>query len=76
MIEKPSSIDPLDWEEVEFARTMPAGEKLWLGLDLFDRACKYMLMGIEHQFPGVDHDRALEILCERLDALERVESRQ
>lgn len=66
-------VDPLDQEEIEFARSMSPGDKMKLGLDLFDRACKYMLIGIRHEFPEIDDAQALEILRERL--LERWENR-
>lgn len=67
-------VDPLDLEEIEFARSMSPSDKLKLGLDLFDRSCEYMLIGIHHEFPKIDDAQALEILKERLDVLDQREN--
>lgn len=68
------SYSPLDQEEIVEARAMPPAEKLWLGLDLFDRSCQFMRGGIRLQFPDADDARVEGILRERLNVLRRVEN--
>jgi len=60
------SADMLYVEAVDSARRRPPAERLLDGVRLFDRACEIMLAGIRHDHPGVDADRAMEMLRARL----------
>ena len=69
-------IDELFREEVEEARRMTPEQKLLAGEDLYRYAERITLAGIKHENPGIDNQRALEILQERFDLVERVEQRR
>ena len=45
------SVDDLEREAIEAARTRPAAERLRDGLRLFDRTCRVMFAGIRHEHP-------------------------
>jgi hypothetical protein len=64
----------LDWEAIENARRMTPGERLRLGLDLFDRSCALMRAGIRHQFPDLDDEGVERVLRERLAIARRLEN--
>ncbi len=66
-------IDELFQEEVEEARRMTSEQKLLAGEDLYRYAERITLAGIKHENPGIDDQRALEILQERFDLIERAE---
>jgi hypothetical protein len=63
----------LDWEQIELARRMTPGERLRMGLDLFDRSCALMRAGIRHQFPQLDDAGVERVLRERLEIARRLE---
>jgi hypothetical protein len=52
---------------------MPAEEKLFLGLQRFDRSCRIMADGIRDEFPDADENRVQEILASRLAMIRRLE---
>ncbi len=54
------------------ARKLSEGEKIAIGIELFEGATGLMRDGIRHQFPGATATRIDEILRERLDRLRRV----
>ena len=66
-------IDELFREEVEEARRMTPEQKLLAGEDLYRYAERITLAGIKHENPGIDNQRALEILQDRFDMIERAE---
>ena len=66
-------IDELFQEEVEEARRMTPEQKLLAGEDLYRYAERITLAGIKHENPGIDNQRALEILQDRFDMIERAE---
>ncbi len=66
-------IDELLQEEVEEARRMTPEQKLLAGEELYRYAERITLAGIKHENPDIDNQRALEILQERFDLIERAE---
>ena len=66
--------DGFDREAVDAARNQPAVQRLLDGLRLFDRTCEVMLAGIRSEQPGIDDERAMEILRERLRQARDLES--
>lgn len=73
MVPTQELVDDLFQEEVEEARRMTPEQKLLAGEDLYRYAERITLAGIKHENPGIDHQRALEILQERFDLIERAE---
>jgi len=69
----PELIDELYREEVLDARRMKPEEKLLLGQQLFEAACRITLAGIQNQFPELDEKGRLEMLHERLKLQRRME---
>jgi hypothetical protein len=65
--------DDMYWEQVEQAREQALGEKLLVGIELFDLSCEFMRAGIRMQNPGADADRVEEILEQRLTLARRLE---
>jgi hypothetical protein len=63
----------LAWEEIENARRMTPGERLLMGLDLFDRSCALMRAGIRRQLPDLDAAGVERVLRERLEIARRLE---
>ncbi len=66
-------VDELFLEEVQEARQMTPEQKLLAGEQLYRYAERITLAGIRNENPGIDHQRALEILQERFDLVERAE---
>ena len=60
------AIDSLYRQAILRARAMSPEEKFLAGPRLFDDACRVTLDGIRHQFPGIDDERANQILKQRL----------
>jgi hypothetical protein len=69
------SVDDLERETIEAARTRLPAEKLRDGLRLFDRACRVMTAGIRHERPGADSAEVLRVLRERLRLARSLEHR-
>ena len=60
-------------EEVLEARAMRPEEKVLLGQQLFESACRITLAGIRNQNPGASEEQCLEILRQRLQLQRRLE---
>src|SRR5688500_5818533 len=63
----PELIDELYREEVLDAWKMTGEEKLLLGQQLFEAACRITLAGIQNQYPELDEKGRLEMLRKRLE---------
>jgi len=66
-------IDELYREELREARAMRPADKILLGQQLFESACRMTLAGIRNQNPGASEDQCLEILRQRLELQRRLE---
>ena len=66
-------VDELYREEILDARAMKPGDKIRLGQELFEAACRITLAGIRNQNPGASEERCLEILRQRLEFQRRLE---
>ena len=73
----PREIRPDDFEREAFeaARARPPVEKLLDGLRLFDRTCRVMAAGIQHERPLAEHAEILQVLRERLRLARQLENR-
>ncbi len=60
------AMDSLYRQAILRARAMSPEEKFLAGPRLFDYACRITLDGIRHQFPGIDGQRASQLLKQRL----------
>jgi hypothetical protein len=60
------ALDSLYRQTILQARKMSPEEKFLAGPRLFDYACRVTLDGIRNQFPGIDDQRAGQILKQRL----------
>jgi outer membrane protein assembly factor BamB len=69
----PELIDELYREEVLDARKMSGKERLLLGQQLFEAACRITLAGIQNQFPELDEKGRLEMLRKRLELQRKME---
>lgn len=65
--------DDIFRDRVLRARAMPPEEKLRAGAVLFERACRWMVAGIRHQFPNADEETVRNLLRERLAIARRLE---
>jgi len=59
-------IQQLDADDIERARRMTGSEKMRMGGDLFDEACRWTLAGIRNENPGISEADALEELRRRI----------
>jgi hypothetical protein len=69
------SVDDLEREAIEAARTRPAAERLRDGLRLFDRTCRVMSAGIRHEHPAAGPAEVLRLLRERLRLARSLDNR-
>jgi len=59
-------IQQLHADDIERARRMTGSEKMRMGGDLFDDACRWTLAGIRNENPGISEQDALEELRRRI----------
>jgi hypothetical protein len=59
-------VGDFDREAIAGARTTAPADKLREGLRLFDRTCRVMSAGIQHERPDADPAEVLRVLRERL----------
>ena len=71
---KALSADDLYREEVLEARALPAGRKLAMGLELFDRVRQIMMDGIRSENPDADESEVRRMLAQRLELARRLEN--
>lgn len=62
-------------DAIDGARTIPPADKLRDGLRLFDRTCRVMSAGIQHERPNADAAEVLRVLRERLRLARALERR-
>ena len=68
--------DDLEREQIEEARAMSPGMKLFLGPQIFDRNVQFIAAGVRSQFPDADEARVQEIVRERLALARRLENEE
>ncbi len=66
-------VDGIYRDRIQRARQVPPGQKILDGLDLFDRSCEYMRVGIRNQHADADEQQVEEILARRINRLRQVE---
>jgi hypothetical protein len=68
-------IDELTREDIVQARNTPPSVKLRAGGDRFDDACRWMLAGIQREYPHITESAAMDELRRRLRMAEALEDR-
>jgi len=68
--------DDFEREQIEEARAMSPGLKLFLGPQIFDRTVLFLTAGVRSQFPEADDERVQEIVRERLALARRRENEE
>jgi len=68
--------DDFEREQIEEARAMSPGMKLFLGPQIFDRTVQFMMAGVRSQFSEADESRVQEIVRERLALARRLENEE
>ena len=68
-------VGDFDREAIDEARRTPSEDKLREGLHLFDRTCRIMSDGIQHERPNADPEEVLRVLRERLRLARSLERR-
>ena len=69
------TVDDIEREALEAARTRDPADKLRDGLRLFDRTCAIMTAGIRSERPGATDAEVLQILRARLRLARTLETK-